>query len=268
MSPPPIRHATTTDGVRIAFHSLGGGPAVVWLWAYHTSHLALNWRVPLHRGAMEFFARYFTVVNLDFRGAGLSERCIAPLSLDAFVADFNAVLHALGLDRVAVIAIGPMMTAACHIATTLPDRVCSLISIQGGESEAIRRVLNLRHMNPQVEARLRAALLCGIDDRDAAASVAAIAREGLDAAVLQQWEQVLASISGLEVAARVTAPTLYFNVADDEVVPPVRRTGVGRSHAAGDADHGSGALGHRRLARSCRRPAHGLVPRPTLRRRR
>jgi pimeloyl-ACP methyl ester carboxylesterase len=191
----------------------------MFLWAYHTSHLALNWRVPLHRGALEFFARYFTVVNVDLRGAGLSERHIDGLSLDRFVDDFDAVLKTLDLDRVAVIAIGPTMLIACHIAATLTDRVCSLISIQGGESEAVRRVLNLRHLNPQVEAHLRAALLCGIEDRDAASSVAAIARQALEPRGLREWEQVLASISLLEMAARVTTPTLYFNVADDEVVP-------------------------------------------------
>ena len=32
----PIGHATTADGVRIAFQTLGQGPAVVMLWAYHT----------------------------------------------------------------------------------------------------------------------------------------------------------------------------------------------------------------------------------------
>jgi len=27
----------------------------------------LNWRVPLHRGAIQFLARHFTVINLGFR---------------------------------------------------------------------------------------------------------------------------------------------------------------------------------------------------------
>jgi pimeloyl-ACP methyl ester carboxylesterase len=129
---PPIGHTTTRDGVRISFHTLGDGPALVMLWAYHVSHLALNWNVPLHRGAIEFFARYFRVVNLDFRGAGLSERRIGHLSLDTFVEDLDAVLRALDLDRVALVAVGPAMVVACHLAATSPDRVSSLISIEGG----------------------------------------------------------------------------------------------------------------------------------------
>ena len=61
----------------------------------------------LHRGAIQFFARYFTVINLDFRGAGLSERRIDGLSLDSFAADLDAVLAELRLERVALLAIGP-----------------------------------------------------------------------------------------------------------------------------------------------------------------
>jgi hypothetical protein len=61
------------------------------LFPYHVNHLALNWRVPLHRGAIEFLARYFTVVNLDFRGAGLSERRIPGLSLESFAEDIDSV---------------------------------------------------------------------------------------------------------------------------------------------------------------------------------
>jgi DNA-binding CsgD family transcriptional regulator/pimeloyl-ACP methyl ester carboxylesterase len=219
MALPPIGYATTADGVQIAFQTVGNGPAVVMLWAYHASHLALNWNVPLHRGTIEFFARYFRVVNLDFRGAGLSERRIGFLSLDTFAADLDAVLRALGLDRVALVAIGPMMVVACHIAATSPDQVSSLISIEGGESEANRRVLSLRHVNPHVEAHVRGALMSGIEDRNAAASLATVAREALEPDVLRYWENVLDGSNLLELAARVTAPALYVNVADDEVIP-------------------------------------------------
>jgi DNA-binding CsgD family transcriptional regulator/pimeloyl-ACP methyl ester carboxylesterase len=219
MTLPLIGQATTAGGVRIAYHALGEGPAVVMLWAYHASHLELNWQVPFHRGATEYFARYFTVVNLDFRGSGLSERRVAALSLDTFAEDLDAVLRALGLHRVALVAIGPMMVVACHIAARSPDLVSSLLSIEGGESEAIRRVLSLRHVSAQVEAPLWGTLIGGIEDRNAAASLAAVAREALEPDVLRQWEKVLNGGNLLEIAARVTTPTLYVNVEDDEVVP-------------------------------------------------
>jgi len=51
------------------------------LFPYHVNHLTLNWRVPLHRGAMQFLARHFAVINLDFPGAGLSRPLDGDLSL-------------------------------------------------------------------------------------------------------------------------------------------------------------------------------------------
>ena len=219
MALPRIHHATTRDGIRVAFHTIGTGPAVVMLFPYHVNHLALNWQVPLHRGVIEYFARYFTVVNLDFRGAGLSQRSIDGLSLDTFAADLDAVLAMLGLDRVALIAIGPATLIACHIAATAPDRVSSIVSIEGGASEANRRVLTLRHVNAQVEANMRAALVSGLEDRHSAAAVAAVARDAIQPDVLQYWEQVLDSCDLLGIAARVAAPMLYVNVADDDVIP-------------------------------------------------
>lgn len=219
MALPSIREATTADGVRIAFHTLGNGPAVVMLFPYHVNHLALNWNVPLHRGAIEYFARYFTVVNLDFRGAGLSERRIGGLSLDTFTADLDAVMAALDIERVALLAIGPATIIACHVAVIAPQRVSSLVSIEGGASETNRRVLSLRHLNPRVEANMRAALVSGIDDRHAVAALAAVAREALDPVALQYWEDVLDVTDLLGIAARVSAPALYVHVADDAMIP-------------------------------------------------
>ena len=139
MALPSIRYASTRDGTRIAFHTLGNGPAVVMLFPYHVNHLALNWRVPLHRGAIEYLARYFTVVNLDFRGAGLSERRIARLSLDIFGEDIESVLAALQLHRIGVCAMGPAGVIACHLAAQAPARVSSVVLIQSGESETNRQ---------------------------------------------------------------------------------------------------------------------------------
>ena len=102
----------------MAFHTLGDGPPVVMLWPYYMNHLALSWNVPLHRGVVEYFARYFTVVSLDFRGAGLSDRRITHLSLEMFAEDFASVLRELNLHRAAVVAVGPAMLVACHIAAT------------------------------------------------------------------------------------------------------------------------------------------------------
>lgn len=99
MTTPVIKFAPMTDGGRVAFHVLGKGPAVALLFPYHVNHLTLNWRVPLHRAAIEFLARHFTIINLDFRGAGLSDPSGDDLSLDSLSDDLDAVLARVGVWR-------------------------------------------------------------------------------------------------------------------------------------------------------------------------
>ncbi len=123
------------------------------------------------------------------------------------------------LDRVALLAIGPAAVVACHAAAQSPNRVTSVVFIEGGASEANRRVLSLRHVNPHVEARVRGALVGGLEDRHASESLAAVAREALEPAALQYWEDVLDGSNLPGIAARVAAPALYVDVADDEVIP-------------------------------------------------
>jgi pimeloyl-ACP methyl ester carboxylesterase/DNA-binding CsgD family transcriptional regulator len=215
---PPVRYARTADGVRIAFYTLGRGPACVVLFAYHVNHLELNWRVALHREGLQFLAEHFTVVAIDLRGAGLSERRVDALSLESFSRDIEAVLATLGVDRVAICAMGSSALMALEFAKRVPQRVRRLVFIQAGESETNKRLLSLRALNPDVESRLRGVLVGG-DDSANAAALAAAAREALSADVLQHWEQLL-SRSNLEtVAAGVETPALLLHATEDDVIP-------------------------------------------------
>ena len=98
---PAICHVRTRDGTRIAYHTLGVGPAVVMLFPYHVNDLLLNWAVPAHSQAMRFLANFFTVINLDLRGAGQSERGISDLTLSAMCDDIQAVLDDVGVRQAA-----------------------------------------------------------------------------------------------------------------------------------------------------------------------
>lgn len=217
--PPDIRHATAVDGVRIAHHTLGDGPPVVMLFPYHVNHLRLNWRVERHRRGMEFLARHFTVVNLDHRGAGMSERGIGGLSLDAFVYDIDAVLRRFEERPVALCAMGPAAATACRFAAAHPERVVGLVFIESGQSDANRHLLELRRLNPPLEARVRGALLGGDDDWENAASLATVAREALDADALGAWAPLFRDTSLAELAAAVAAPCLCLHAADDDFLP-------------------------------------------------
>src|SRR5688572_20592755 len=219
MAAPVVQFAPMPDGGRVAFHVLGKGPAVALLFPYHVNHLTLNWRVPLHRGAIQFLARHFTVINLDFRGAGLSDPLNCELSLDSLRDALDTVLANVGVQALGLCAMGAAGLIACHFASRMPHRVTSIVFIGSGESEANRQLLHIRQATPDVEAELRGALLGGVGDRRNAVALAHVARASLDPGALAQWEHLLEHEKLLAVATGVAAPALYLHAADDHLVP-------------------------------------------------
>jgi len=81
-----IRFCTTADGIRIAYATVGTGPAFMvppgWI-----SHLELEWEQPALRAFFEAVARRHTVVRYDKYGCGLSDRDRTTFTLDQEVQD-------------------------------------------------------------------------------------------------------------------------------------------------------------------------------------
>ncbi len=81
---PRIQYAQTSDGVSIAFWTLGEGmPLVHFPPGY--SHIQLEWQLPECRRWYERLAQKRKVVRADPRGFGLSERNVVDFTLDALV---------------------------------------------------------------------------------------------------------------------------------------------------------------------------------------
>jgi pimeloyl-ACP methyl ester carboxylesterase/DNA-binding SARP family transcriptional activator len=121
-----VQFCKTSDGVRIAYASVGQGPPVVWL-SHWLSHLAFNWESPILRHWTEEFAKDHTFVHYDQRGHGLSDWNIPTFSIDAFVRDLEAVVGALGLDRFALIGSSRGGPTAIAYAARHPERVSHLV---------------------------------------------------------------------------------------------------------------------------------------------
>jgi class 3 adenylate cyclase len=102
MDAPPIQYAKTSDGVNIAFWTLGEGPPLVVLPNLTASHVQLEWEWDVRRTAYERLAERATVIRYDWRGLGLSERDRLDLSPEAASLDLEAVVDHLGLERFAV----------------------------------------------------------------------------------------------------------------------------------------------------------------------
>jgi pimeloyl-ACP methyl ester carboxylesterase len=67
------------------------------------------------------------VLRYDERGCGLSDRDAEDVSLDARVADLNAVIDAAGFERVALLGISQGGPVAVAFAVRHPERVSHLV---------------------------------------------------------------------------------------------------------------------------------------------
>jgi class 3 adenylate cyclase len=121
-----IRFCTTSDGVRIAYATVGQGPPLVRALGWFT-HLEMEWQSPLWRQLIEGLAREHQLVRYDGRGTGLSDRSVEEHSVDQWVCDLEAVTDAVGHERFALLGISQGGATAITYAIRHPERVSHLI---------------------------------------------------------------------------------------------------------------------------------------------
>jgi class 3 adenylate cyclase len=121
---PRIQYAKTSDGVSIAYYTLGGGPPLVHIrlmFSHLTAELGLGRRT---LSALEEASRTATVVRYDHRGFGLSDRASASFSLDSMCYDLEAVVSRLGIQRFYMTTdIPPASLVAINYAARHPEQV-------------------------------------------------------------------------------------------------------------------------------------------------
>jgi pimeloyl-ACP methyl ester carboxylesterase/DNA-binding winged helix-turn-helix (wHTH) protein len=121
-----VEFFTTSDGVRIAYHLGGQGPALVrtihWL-----NHLDFEWKTPLRRQWLSEIMRHHRLLRYDQRGSGLSDWNVSDFSFERTVQDFEELVDAAGLERFSIL--GGCQGAAVGIAYAVrhPERVIKLI---------------------------------------------------------------------------------------------------------------------------------------------
>jgi class 3 adenylate cyclase len=121
-----IRFCKASDGVRIAYATVGQGPPLVRVLGWFT-HLEHEWENPMWRSFIDGMSANRLLVRYDGRGIGLSDRRVTDYSPEAHVRDLEAVLDAVGLERVALYALSQGGPTAIVYAVRHPERVSHLI---------------------------------------------------------------------------------------------------------------------------------------------
>jgi len=124
---PRIQYAKTSDGVSIAFATMGKGALPLVTLTSFLPNLELGLRIPGMRSAYERLSRNRMVVEYDGRGRGLSERNVSSFTLDELVLDLAAVVDHLKIETFALIALLNAGPPAITYAVAHPERVSRLV---------------------------------------------------------------------------------------------------------------------------------------------
>jgi class 3 adenylate cyclase len=126
---PRIQYTTTSDGVRIAFSTVGEGITIVLINNLPWSNIREEWNWPAYRRTYEWLLQGGgrRLVLYDHRGCGLSQRDVSDLSLSAYVLDLEVVADQLALPHFVLIGAGHGAVVAAAYAADHPDRVSHLV---------------------------------------------------------------------------------------------------------------------------------------------
>jgi pimeloyl-ACP methyl ester carboxylesterase/DNA-binding CsgD family transcriptional regulator len=120
-----VQYALTADGVSIAFTTVGEGAPLVYLQPH--SHTLREWELPETRAWYGLLAERHRLVRLDIRHFGLSQRDAGPITVDTCVADVEAVVCRLGLERFDLMGVSGQSAAAALYAVRHPEHVRHLV---------------------------------------------------------------------------------------------------------------------------------------------
>jgi len=131
VSAPRTLYARSGD-VHLAYQIIGEGTRDVVLVLDWASHLEALWEQALVADFVSSLTRFARVLWFDMRGVGLSDRVLEEaVAPEEWMEDVGAVMDAAGSERATLIAQGHAAQMALLFAATHPERVDSLVLING-----------------------------------------------------------------------------------------------------------------------------------------
>jgi len=215
---PRIQYAKTSDGVNIAYATLGEGTPLVSM-PHPFAHLQLDWEIPGDRRFFERLGENRLLVRYDRRGTGLSDREVADLSQNATVRDLEAVVDSLGLERFALFASALNGPVGIAYAVRHPERVSHLVlwhsyiritDITGvPEAQALTQLANA---NWEMYTETLAHVVFGWSEGEEARQYAAVIRESITQEGLEAFAATTRAenFHVTELLPEVKAPTLVL----------------------------------------------------------
>ncbi|MGH7076437.1 MAG: alpha/beta fold hydrolase [Stellaceae bacterium] len=222
-----VRYCRASDGTRLAYATIGHGPPLVKT-ANWMLHLEYDLQVPGIRQIWLGLARNHTLIRYDSRGSGMSDWETEHVSVDAWVADLEAVVDAAGVDRFPLLGISQGSATAIAYAARHPERVSHLLLLGGylsgrhrhkAKHEAMRTLIQTGwgSDNPTFRQLFTSQLMPDATKEEADA-FNELERQTASAESAARFWEATGEIDVSAAAEKVTAPTLVMHARDDLIV--------------------------------------------------
>jgi pimeloyl-ACP methyl ester carboxylesterase len=225
--PMRMRHANV-NGINIAYRVQGEGPPLVLVMGYRLNSIA--WP----EAFIETLARQFTVITLDNRGTGLSDKPVEGYAIANMARDLCGLLDKLEITHVHLLGYSMGGAIAQEFVRQFPERVSSLIlcaTMCGGpraiyaKPSIVSVMRDLDGLSPEEAARRiwKVTYSRGYLARHLEIAEAQMRREialptPLHAADLQF--QAFAEFDGSKALSNIRCPTLVLTGDLDELISP------------------------------------------------
>jgi len=216
------------NGINLAYRVQGEGPPLMLVMGYRLSSVA--WPEEF----IEQLARQFTVITLDNRGTGLSDKPVEGYAIANMARDVCGLLEELGISRVHMLGYSMGGAIAQEFIRQFPERVLSLMlcaTMSGGANAVYAKpstvsvMRDLDGLSPEQAARRiwKVTYSRGYLERHPEAAETQMRREivlptPLHAADLQF--QAFAEFDGSEALGAIRCPTLVLTGDSDELIAP------------------------------------------------
>ncbi len=228
-----VRYCRTQDGINVAYGETGQGVPLVKAASFMT-HIQYDSEGILFRDWIRSFSKYCRYIRYDERGNGLSDWSIEDFSFEKMVADLEAVVDDLALERFVLLGCSQGASVSIAYAHRHPERVAGLI-IYGGYAAGWRRSSDKKHREKR-EALLHLARVCWGDDNptgrqaystlfypdgtpDQHAEFMKLQRETVTPENAFRLMDTFAEIDVRNLLPSIQVPTLVMHTKDDAVVP-------------------------------------------------
>jgi pimeloyl-ACP methyl ester carboxylesterase/DNA-binding CsgD family transcriptional regulator len=220
-----ISFVVTPTGVRVAYATVGRGPALV-VPAAWIGHLEIAWQDPAMRAFYAPIAACRTVVAYDKPGCGLSDPWPAPQTLDSDLEVLRAVIDHLKLGRVDLLGLSMGAPVSLAYAVQHPEGVGRLMLYGGfanGHQVASAEVRTAMIELVRAHWGLGSDVLADIFLPDGTAETKVrfgqLQRRSTSAEVASELLAQCYEIRVDDLLDRVAAPTLVLHRRDDRAIP-------------------------------------------------